>query len=569
MINRRKHKIFSALSLTFFIVGCGGSGQDDGEAREFSQTYSGVVVDGYLARATVFIDTNNNGTRDSWEPFAFTDNDGYYSFNPITNIDYCASTATAEQAQYCLVSGIEYTNVVIRIDGGYDISTGEPFLGQMSRRINAANVEETNDTVISPLSSLLTNVQESGPRTTLLSSLGLGETDLDVDYLNTDGAGSINPNLLNTALKVHKVVAVLSDRLTDTYVEIGDDFGTPNDASSSVYPNLAASIISSGMTLDQSIADNTLLTSVLDQAETQLRKVYERKEFDLPADMGSVSNPGPFSRVVSVAQDIASIVDVVIDANQTDFTLEDLNGGARALESVVIKAVNEGSNADTSIENAASFFGSTDNRSLVDALLQSLSQDTADVTQLSNNDFTGTDFDSEEEISAVAALPETTSPFARIGGMRLKVSDLDLGHAPNDLDDSEIELYFLGEREDVEGAFEACVKHIDGANVDGSLGEGNTRGELVSGFWSMLGASEQDPESYSLLITITFLGATYQAILKPAGEATVDDVEYQLIRFDNDGDIRQWHSDNGFVETVNIPSTNEDCEARLPSRVGI
>lgn len=554
------------------LSGCGGTGQDNGSPSGFSQQFSGVVVDGYLARATVFIDSNNNGTRDAWEAWAFTDNDGYYSYNPNTETDYCASDATAQQQQYCLISNVAYSNVVIRIDAGYDVITGEPFLGQMSRRVNAEVQEEVSNSVVSPITSLLSNVESTSDRTALLSSLNIDEEDLDVDYFNTDGNGGVDASLLSTALKIHKVVTVLSDRLTDTYVEIGEDFGTPNDASSAVYPNLAEQIINAGTDLDLALADEATLVSTLDAAESSLREVYERKEFDLPVDMGSLTNPGAFERVVEVASEFSTVVNSLIDVNDTNFNLEDATGSTRALESLVIKTVNEGSTSDSSIENVISFFNvnQEETEALVDTLLATLSLESADIGTLSQNDFSGSDFDSAEEVIEAGSLGESVTPFTQVGGLQLRVSDLDLGSGPSDADDSEVEFYFNGVTGDLEGAFSACVKHIDGADViSGTLGEGNTRGELVDGFWSLLGAREGDVESYSLLITLTFLGTTYQAIMKPAGLETINNIEYNSIRFDNDGELNTWHSELGFTEFASIPDTNDACQQRLPSRVGL
>ncbi len=127
------------------IAGCGGTGQDEGSPSQQLQEFGGSVIDGYLARASVFLDTNNNGTRDAWEPSAFTDNEGFYSYNPRTDTDYCADTATEQQQQYCLSTAVQYDNVVVRVDGGYDVLTGEPFLGQMTRRVNVAEGDFPTD----------------------------------------------------------------------------------------------------------------------------------------------------------------------------------------------------------------------------------------------------------------------------------------------------------------------------------------------------------------------------------------------------------------------------------------
>ena len=559
--------LLATASTAILLVACGGTGQDKGSPADFEQTYSGVAIDPYLARATVFVDSNNNGTRDAWEAWAFTDNDGYYSYNKRTMVDYCAADATAQQQQYCLISNIEYTNVVVRIDSGYDVATGEPFLGQMSRRVNAQIQDEITNSVISPITSLLSDI-ESTDRSALLSSLNIAEDDLNVDYLNTDGNNGIHTPLLNTALKIHKVVSVLSDRLTDTYTEIGEDFGTPNDATSSLYPNLAQQIIDAGTSLDLALSDSSTILGTLDATEQILRNVYARRELTLPDDMGSLESPQNFTRVVEITRQIPEVVDNLINVTQIDFDLNDVTSSTRALETLIIKAVNE-STTDTSIDNAISFFNpQTDNaRTLLDALLTNLSFDNADISTLASSTFSGTEFESEEGIMTVSSYAEDAVPFSIIANKSLKISDT-INTDPNDLEDSELEIYFSGKTGDIDGHFSACIKYIDGATTT-SLGDANTRGELIDGFWSLLGATQNDTESYSLLLTITFLGSTYQGILKPAGTTTVDNVEQQKIRFDTDGEISTWLSEAGLTDNDSIPTTNQQCKDRLPSRVGL
>jgi hypothetical protein len=561
-----KSKVAIALSTAILLNACGGTDQDTGVVSLTEQVFSGQAIDGYVARATVFIDTNNDGTRNAWEPFAFTDNSGYYSYNPFTDTNYCADTATPEQAQYCLKTSVLLTNTVIRIDGGYDVTTGEPFIGQISRRIQ--NISETgeSDTIISPISSLLTNVQTEQEETTLLTSLGLNSSDLDINYFNVDGNGEIDSTLLNKALKVHKVVAVLSDRLTDTYDEIGEELGTPNDASSEVYSHLAEQLIDTSLEFNTLIESDTDLITILNNAESAIQDIYVRKDINLPADIGSLSNPGNFSRAVDVATSILNVVDSLIDPN-TAISESEALGSVRALESVVIKSLEE-TNTDVTFDNAVSFLTEGDT-TLVDSLLTSLSLDTADVVLLAQNDFSGSDFNSIEGVSQAGSLAAGTEPFTQLGGSTLKVSDLDLGQSPNRLEDKEVEFYFNGTAEDLEGSFSACVKYIDDASSDGTLGEGNTRGELINGFWSLLGAESSNIESYSALLTITFLGATYQGILKPGGEETISDEVYNKVRFDFDGELVTYHSEEGVISTTSIPTSNAECLQRLPSRIGI
>ena len=561
-----KSKLALGLSAAILLSACGGTEQDTGKISTTEQVFGGLAIDGYLARATVFLDTNNDGTRNAWEPFAFTDDEGYYSFNPNSHVNYCADTATNEQSQYCLKTNTYRTEVVIRIDGGYDVSTGEPFVGQLSRRLKNIDESGASGTLVSPISSLLTHVNTESEQLTLLTSLNLTPSDVDINYLNYDENGTINSHILNAAIKVHKTVTVLSDRLTDTYNEIGDSLGTPNDATSIMYAQLGNQLLTSHLSFDDT-ANNTIeLASILDNAETSLREIYERKDFDLPADLGSVDNPANFTRIIDVTSYLVDVTNAVIAPN-TFIDELDAIGGIRAVESMVIKTLNE-IGTDISIDNAATFFTGT-NIDLVDTLLNNLSNENADIISLVNNDFISTDFDTVAEVELTGKLADDVQPFSQIGGLTLKVSDLDLGFYPNRLDDSEVEFYFSGLGTDTAGEFLACVKYIDDASIDGALGEGNTRGELVDGYWSLLGASNLTTESYSVLLTITFLGTTYQAILKPAGEETISETTFQKIRFDNNGKFNTYYSADGFIDGITVPTNNSECQERLPSRVGI
>jgi hypothetical protein len=82
-------------------------------------------------------------------------------------------------------------------------------------------------------------------------------------------------------------------------------------------------------------------------------------------------------------------------------------------------------------------------------------------------------------------------------------------------------------------------------------------------------AEQNHGNSYSLLLNIEFLGANYQAIMKPAGTITINNITMQVIRFDHAGKLQAWHSEEGLQTTTNLPGSDADCEERLPSRVGI
>lgn len=566
-----KKKIFkrSSIYLAFLLTafGCGGTGQDVGQRQDTQQTVGGLAIDGYLARATVFLDYDNNSTRDPWEPFAFTDDDGFYSYNPITDTDYCAADIDAQSALYCLRNKRQITDVVIRIDGGYDVLTGEPFLGQLSRRVELTGAGQQSSVLVSPLTTLFTNIHSSDARTSVLTALGIDETDLDVDFMNIDGADAVDSTLLNATLKVHKTVSLLANQLQSRYQEIGSQTGAANDLTASVYRHLAAELGNRNTSLDELLGDTQAMTDILQAVEADAQKIYDQWDVALTTEIGNQVLMD-YSRTLGQANNIVQIINQLIPPGQTLTAPDGAKGRARLVETMVTKALRESSGGST-FGNAVNFIREPANQALLNALIDGLGADSFDLDNLANHSFSGNDFTTVDDIRDLVQLPINTQAFHNLAGKQLRVADMDLGSAPNHLKDSEVELYFHGTTDATRGSFEACIKYIKDAHSDGTLGDANTRGELVKGYWSLLNANQNDGSSYSLLLNIQFLGTTYQAILKPAGTANINNVTMQTIRFDHAGKLRAWHSIAGLQPAGAIPASDADCEQRLPSRVGI
>jgi hypothetical protein len=74
---------------------CGGGGGGGGSAGSASGSLSGTVIDGYLEGAKVCLDVNSNGTCDSGEPSATTDNGGKYQL-ALGNINAAGLNLIAE-----------------------------------------------------------------------------------------------------------------------------------------------------------------------------------------------------------------------------------------------------------------------------------------------------------------------------------------------------------------------------------------------------------------------------------------------------------------------------------------
>lgn len=564
-IHHEPHYFMKLLTCFAAIIGlssCGGTGQDNGQTTQQPQTVNGLAIDGYLARSLVFIDYDNNRTRDPWEPYAFTDDDGYFSFNQKTNTDYCAATAPANQKIFCLRSNRGLSGVVIRIDGGYDVMTGEPFYGQLSRRLGGNSTSSQDPTVISPITSLLTDIQSEITQNAILTAMNLSESDLNEDYL--DSSTGINPGLLNKAVKLHKTVALISQAVGESYSDLGSQPGAMNDASALVYKHLALQIAAGNRNIDDIATDSNLVAQIIAGTELDVLDYYDHWEIPLPYQRSTALEPLSLTdRTGSLSQLINALI---VEGGSAD--INTIAGAIKLVEAMSIKAVG-GSTTGTTLRNTVDFILDEQNRLLLNNLVASLADANSDLISVANADLTNSELDSLDTIRAVSQLPSGTTAFRSLAGQQLRVSDMDLGSAPNQLRDSEIEFYFQGDEGEAHGSFAACVKYIKDANINGKLGDANTRGELVKGYWSLLGGNQNSGASYSLLLTIEFLGTRYQAILKPAGQARFNGEDMRGIRFDYGNELRTWYSHRGPEPIQYSPTSATDCANRLPSRIGI
>jgi hypothetical protein len=451
--------------------------------------------------------------------------------------------------------------VVIRVDGGYDVVTGEPFVGQLSRRIDVADGGTVN-AMVSPFTSLLTDVTSETARQTLLAAVGITEADLDVDYFNDGGTGEANPALLNRAIKLHKINNVMADLVEDRYEEVLDEPGMPNDLSASVYRQFATQLLASNSTLDEALDDASFVQQVISATDTEARELSRRRDLATPPAITSQMQMETLERVTGLVQVITNLL--AEDELPDQATID---GALRIIETVMIKQTED--DDAQGARNAVEFINNPDNNEDVRALIDAISQSDADISSLVRNNFTNTNFSEGNNANDASRLPTGATAFSNLNGMQLRLSDMNLGQAPYNLDDAEVEVYFVGDSGATSGNLVACVKYIEDAHSDGTLGETSVRGEHVTGKWSLLNPNGSDGSAHSVILTVDFSGTSFQAIMKSAGETTVNGQIMKTIRFDYAGEIRDWHSALGLQPQTSVPSTDQACEERLPSRIGL
>lgn len=566
MKNPNAKKLALTAAIASALTACGGTGQDGGSSSSANQTFSGKAIDGYVARAKVFLDTNNNGTRDAWEPQAFTDNDGYFGRNPDTGTDYCADKQSDQYRLHCLASDTAYKNVVIRIKGGYDLSTGEPFLGQMSRRVDSTQEGAVDSVLVTPLTSLLAEVEQSSDKEKLLAALAIDKDDLDVDYFKS---GEVNADVLKKALNVHKVVTLLSNRLNETYDDMGKGFGVADDSSNSVYQalvqevskELASSPVTQGQTdyVENLLESDAFLKKVLSSSEQKVKKIYEDRKLTLPSQ--EVSQYSDVNTLLDRVKALPAVTQSLFDKSAP--TQQELTSAAKALETLVLKVTEDKQSNDAGVERAINLL--KQNGQVKDNLLSALEQAGADLNKLAQSDFnftTTTDF--SQSFVNKAELPDIVNKTIRLSDDAEKY---EVSGSSYKFKDSQIILYIQGVQGQDSGKVTACVKYIQDAKFDANadegkqfkLGEANTTGEVITGQWTKLDARQ-------LLVRATYLGSDYQWLIKPKG-----DNRYQ---FDFDGDLTIWKADlNEGSESLadivveDIPETNDECKAKLPLRL--
>jgi len=152
-------------------------------------TVSGYLIDGYIAGATVCLDTNNNNICDEDEIKTISDSNGKY-FMDISKIKQTA-------------------NQTILAFGGVDTFSQLPFKGVL--KSNFLNKEEINLNGISTLLSYYSdNVNYIKNRNKLAKVLNIDENKINTNIIETD------KQVFMKSLKINKMLDIFNEDLSDT-----------------------------------------------------------------------------------------------------------------------------------------------------------------------------------------------------------------------------------------------------------------------------------------------------------------------------------------------------------------
>ncbi len=332
----RKFSLSLVICVSALTTACsGGEDQQDGQLLSTTSTstppavnsltmVNGLVMNGYLANALVWIDLKDNGTLDGFEPFAYTDNQGYFSYNPVSGENYCRSGQEAHK-RFCLETSVTKGDVIVRATKGVELLSGESFQGLITNKVSVASILEHFDTLssigpkplgddqlwqqnvnaslikISPLSSLVYHLPEDTSLTAALDNLGLTTTSsVDVETLTSDDyiAGLTKDSASSNALfiaasTISGMVDVISSNLDEAAVsgnknlDLGID-GLPVSSADMVYAALAEVLSSASFNtpsnaffnIEQSTAHDTQIETLSKDVSNNLANTLLEKAID-------------------------------------------------------------------------------------------------------------------------------------------------------------------------------------------------------------------------------------------------------------------------------------------------
>jgi hypothetical protein len=163
-----------------------------GDSADASLSASGKAIDGYLKNATVFFDLNGNGTLDSNEPSATTNENGAFTINTTKSI-------------------AEANPIVVLVVSGTTIDMDSPNSPVSASYSLAAPVGAYTN--VTPLTTLVASYMTSGVTleqavARVKSDLGIGSEDILADYISKKQSDSSYSQLHNLA---SATVSVLED----------------------------------------------------------------------------------------------------------------------------------------------------------------------------------------------------------------------------------------------------------------------------------------------------------------------------------------------------------------------
>jgi len=549
MMNFQKRALVSAIVFGITgLTGCSNSEQDAGsdvaQATQ-SQALHARVVDGYLAGATVYVDQNENGRLDAFEPRAITDSDGFFSYNHLTATDYCASQA-ADLAPHCLRGAfVASTEVVVRATGGYDTTTGLLFNGTLSLR--STDLGRDARRLMTPQTSLAIATKSAQELAVFTDAGVLSATgSLDEDHISGLLSGeAIRAQLATFLVRMAAVAAHKSSAAGSSLKEL------QMDAWHMGYPVLAQQL-SAARATHGAATFGEVFSSPATLREMVRRVAYAHQHPGESMPMSFVlPNEAAMLPLLEFSADLIRLGEDLIAAMQAGtVTPEQLKAALRVLAVAAERGLNDA--RDPELVDLFTWIREQLLPVGLGAELVSLGAENVDLDVLIERSF---DFDP----TATSLATRATVPAEAAGAFSAIANTAFRGSVRKKDKQGDALIFIMGEHGAHAGKLQLCVRYRDAeGEFDTSTTSDPNGALLVGGRWNLL-------NDHTLTLNVDIVGGVRPLIVKSVG-VSGSDLEY---RFDFGGDLSEWTgaAPAGFA-TGSVPADDAACKATLIQEFG-
>lgn len=636
-LNTRKTcNTLSILALVAGLTACGGADEtQDGPlpgtdapivvTEDNSTKIAGAALAGYVANGLVWIDLRDNDTLDGTEPFAYTDSQGYFSYNPNTGIDYCAAQSAVLQ-QHCLDIGQSTGTVEIKVAKGTQLFSSTPFVSVLTQLVDletaranypaliALGAKPSGNSVIwqeqvsqrqvvmSPLGTLAYYLPDETQVAEVIQAFGLSasfdlsnEATLSINFM--EGLNNTNDTVSKELFVANATINAIVDNFTlnfdaaFTSVDLGFDGFAINNADN-VYKALAQVVVSA-INADPAASPNTFddktprhfasynalinvdqLLNAQDLMQANINADYSALELfnfpiQTPADSLIMAQESVdlSSAAVGVSQTDAATIALLVDFQSIQkFDAKSLSRNSTILQQLTLN--------EKMLNLASQVFGETPIESTLGSLMKN-ARNPITLSGGTNLDIFGlknalllSELNPDETVDAASSdeFILSDADALTIPGSYLSLSGVQDGN-----EQGQLVVYFDGASEDTSGSITMCVAYNN--PIDPS---DNISGQRFTGSWGFIGESGN---RLSLLaegfrVQMNILGETLGSEI-PLEQQVLSlqrnpNEFYGKLGFSLNDDSGSWHSDEasvsgdfGFRTIESIPSTDSQCAETL------
>ncbi|MEG4815246.1 S8 family serine peptidase [Microcoleus sp. K5-D4] len=313
------------------------AGASASDVIKLTLSEKGVVVDGYIADATLFFDANKNGVLDGNEPSTTTDSNGEYKLDiPFETFDTNTNGELDPEEGHLVATG------------GTDTATGLPLETPVTAPADA--------TVVTLLTSLVADLMDGGIELDRAQSLVKSSLAIptEVDLINLDPIKATNNNQPGGVQVLSEMVKV-QNFITQAAALI-------DGASSAATKDLVKAVVSAITTPIQSgtvlnLSNAATLEPIIQQAAAKIQQIdpsFDSQKFtQIISQAGTVMatanqriDAAVSSTTTSIPEAVARVQTVTLGATTQDFKA--IGAGTKTISQVV--AENTGAALDAKIQ---------------------------------------------------------------------------------------------------------------------------------------------------------------------------------------------------------------------------